>query len=69
MRCDMCGPYTAEQAAALVLETWKPARTGHLCERCTPMVAGMAQQLADDIDARAADYAMRMIDAKAKEQG
>ncbi len=67
MRCDMCGPYTPEQAAALVLETWKPEPTGHLCESCQMAVRTMAADLAARIDADAAEYAMRMLDAKAKE--
>ncbi len=54
-RCDMCGPYTPEQAAALVVGAWKPTRTGHLCDDCRPLVAESARLLADAIDARAVE--------------
>ena len=56
-RCDLHGPYTAEEAAALVLGTWLPEPTGHLCETCTAAVAASAQSLADAIDARASEFA------------
>ncbi len=65
MRCDMCGPYTPEQAAALVMGAWKPERTGHLCDRCKPMVADMAQGLADSINRKAAEWELSQFDGRA----
>ena len=62
MRCDMCGPYTPDQAAALFLGVWKPKRTGHICERCKPSVAAMAKDLANEIDAKAARELWSILD-------
>lgn len=58
-RCDLCGPYTPEQAAAFLLGTWKAERTDHLCEPCRAGVKVAAQELADRIDAAAAEKAYR----------
>lgn len=54
-RCDLHGPYTGEQAAALVLGAWKPERTGYLCASCRELVAVHAEALAASIDAHALD--------------
>ena len=56
-RCDLCGPYTPEQAAALLLEQWKPEPTGHLCDQCRADVKVCAQEIADRIDDRAMSHA------------
>lgn len=49
-RCDLCGPYTPEEAAALVLGRWKPQMTGHLCAECTVLVREGANALSKRID-------------------
>ncbi len=55
-RCDLCGPYTPEQAALLILgQSPELPRTGYLCDRCRPVVAVMARELADEIDRRAVE--------------
>jgi len=50
LRCDLCGPYTALEAAAIVLGKWRPERTCYLCPDCQQAVSANAQQLADAID-------------------
>lgn len=57
----LCGPYSGEQAAAIVLGIWKPTPTGHLCAQCRPMVAASAQNLADRIDAAALEHALNTL--------
>jgi hypothetical protein len=52
-RCDCHGPYTAEQAAALVCGKWKPEPTGHVCVACQEAVRVQAQAMAERIDADA----------------
>ena len=64
-RCDIHGPYTPEQAAALVLGTWKPTPTGHLCPECRKGVAVAAKHLADRIDADAYTYVCSQMGLRA----
>lgn len=64
-RCDLCGPYTPEQLAALLNGRCNPEPTGHLCESCAAGVKVAAQAMADFVDARAADFAYRHLDDQA----
>jgi hypothetical protein len=63
-RCDLHGPYTPEQAAALVLG-FKVPETGYVCDPCRAAIKVAAQSLADTIDARIAErvYAESVTDA------
>jgi len=60
-RCDLHGPYTGEQAAALVLGTWKPTPTGYLCSPCREYVSVQAKAMADRIDRDAITHAYELL--------
>ncbi len=56
MRCDLCGPYTPDEAAAIVRGTWEqPPATGYFCDSCFKSIRLASQSLADAIDARLVD--------------
>lgn len=61
MRCDLCGPFTPQEAADLVLGVWTPERTGYLHPECQAAISRAAKQMADDIDAKLADDIYRQI--------
>lgn len=60
-RCDLCGPVTPEQAAAMVRGHWRPEPTGYLCDNCTPKVREAARRLAEDSDAMIAERIAREV--------
>ncbi len=58
-RCALHGPYTAEEAARLLLGTWTPPPTGYLCPRCHAAVSVAAKHMADRIDAELVEKVFR----------
>jgi len=56
----MHGPYTAEQAALMILGAIPP-KTGYICPECQEYVREQAQRLAARIDSDLAALMMRMI--------
>lgn len=59
--CDLHGPYTAWEAAQIVLGNLSPIRTGHLCEGCKRGVEKAAKVIADRIDAMATDHVYAQV--------
>ncbi len=60
-RCDVCGPYTPEEAAGIVRGTLRLGRTGYRCPHCVAGIKVAVQALADRIDADAVQAIYSML--------
>lgn len=50
-RCDLCGPYSPERAAYIVMGVWKPTPTGYVCPECKQTMKQLGESIARSIDA------------------